>query len=113
MRTITEAIVVQKKIPGHPDESTIAKTTVTINIITSIKILQTILVVKLPLKKNKSKLLFHYFIKITPEKKFKLLFYYFIKSPLEKKSKLLFHYLLIYLFIKMILFLKIISTFFL
>lgn len=40
----------KKNIPGHSDESTIASITVNIKTMTSIKILQTIRVVKLPLE---------------------------------------------------------------
>lgn len=45
----TRAIVAQKNIPGHSDESVIAKATVTTNIRTSTSILKTIRAVKFPL----------------------------------------------------------------
>lgn len=47
----TDTIVTQKKIPGQPELSVIAKTTVKTNIMTSTKMLHTMRVVKLPLKK--------------------------------------------------------------
>lgn len=46
----TDPIVVQKKIPGHSCESTIASPTVTMNTITSIIMLHTMRGVRFPLK---------------------------------------------------------------
>lgn len=51
-KTTTDAIVIQKKISGHPCESTIARPTVTMNTITSITRLNTMRGVRFPLKKN-------------------------------------------------------------
>lgn len=52
----TDAIVIQKKGPGHPTESIIANATVKMNMRTSTMMLQTIRGVRLPLHiSNKSK----------------------------------------------------------
>lgn len=49
----TDIIVNQKNAPGHSDESVIPSATVTMNTSTSIRMLQTILGVKLPLQHKK------------------------------------------------------------
>ena len=56
-------MVIQKKTPGQPELSVIAKITVHTNIRTCMKMPHTIRVVKLPLKEFKSCLKYRYFIK--------------------------------------------------
>lgn len=51
-KTTTLPMVTQKKIPGHPEESTIARTTVMTKMTTSTKMLPIIRVLRLPLKKR-------------------------------------------------------------
>jgi hypothetical protein len=60
----TVIIVMVKNVPGHCEESTIARITVKMNTTTSTNMLHTIRVVKLPLKWNKERNFSSQYIKL-------------------------------------------------
>lgn len=64
MRITTDTIVIQKKAPGHAEESIMARATVRTKMITSMKRLQTIRLVKLPLKKITIKIPYHFSVEL-------------------------------------------------